>query len=156
MRGDGENLITLCGPRSVIASTAYVTTIPGVMADFGITDRTVPVLGVTTYLFGLAVGPLILAPLGETFGRRPVYAVTLFLFAVLLIPSAVAKNIATILATRFLAAFVGSVMLSNAPGTINDIATDETRALYVSVWIFGAVSGVSDEGRNHSLATTNP
>ncbi|KAI1152756.1 putative caffeine resistance protein [Nemania diffusa] len=125
----------------VIASTAYVTTIPGVMADFGITDRTVPVLGVTTYLFGLAVGPLILAPLGETFGRRPVYAVTLFLFAVLLIPSAVAKNIATILATRFLAAFVGSVMLSNAPGTINDIATDETRALYVSVWIFGAVSG---------------
>ncbi|TGJ85735.1 hypothetical protein E0Z10_g3033 [Xylaria hypoxylon] len=125
----------------VIASTAYVTTIPGVMAEFGIADRTIPVLGVTTYLFGLGVGPLLLAPLGEIFGRRPVYTITLFLFTITLIPSAVATNIATILATRFLAAFVGSVMLSNAPGTVNDIATNETRALYVSIWIFGAVSG---------------
>ncbi|KAK9413323.1 putative Major facilitator superfamily (MFS) profile domain-containing protein [Seiridium unicorne] len=127
----------------VMTSTAYVTTIPGVMSDFGIIDRTIPVLGVTTYLFGLGFGPLVIAALAETFGRRPLYAVSLFLFCILQIPSAVASNMATLLSTRFFSGFVGSVMLSNAPGTVNDIALNETRALYVSVLagkpVFGPV-----------------
>lgn len=113
------------------------------MATFGIENRIVPILGVTTYLLGLALGPLILAPLSEIYGRRPVYIVSLFLFAVFMVPGAMARNFATILVTRFFAAFAGSVVMAGAPGTLNDICDDETRTRYLSVWILGAVNGVS-------------
>ena len=126
-------------------STAYAPGIPGMMESFGIENRTIPILGVTTYLFGLALGPLVLAPLSEVYGRRPVYIVSLLLFSIFLIPSAMAQNFETILVTRFLAAFVGSVVMSGAPGTLNDICDDETRTRYLSIWILGAVNGVCDK-----------
>ncbi|PVH95138.1 MFS general substrate transporter [Periconia macrospinosa] len=125
----------------IMTSTAYAPGIPGMMDSFGIENKTVPILGVTTYLFGLALGPLVLAPLSEIYGRRPVYIVSLLLFSIFLIPSAIAQNLETILVTRFLAAFVGSVVMSGSPGTLNDICDDRTRTRYLSIWILGAVNG---------------
>ena len=55
----------------VLYSTSYTSAIPGIEAAFGISD-TEGVLGVTTYLLGMATGAVILAPLSEMFGRRPV------------------------------------------------------------------------------------
>ncbi|KAI3571176.1 major facilitator superfamily domain-containing protein [Fusarium oxysporum f. sp. albedinis] len=124
-----------------MASTAYAIGIPGMAKDFGTQDRTGLTLGVSTYLFGLSIGPLVLAPLSEMYGRRPVYIVSLFSFAILLIPSAVAPNLVTILITRFMAAFMGSVVMSSAPGTLNELADEETKTVYFSVWILGAVNG---------------
>ncbi|KAF1924997.1 MFS general substrate transporter [Didymella exigua CBS 183.55] len=125
----------------IMTSTAYSPGIPGMMDTFGIKNRTIPILGVTTYLFGLAFGPLVLAPLSEIYGRRPVYIVSLLLFSIFLVPSAMARNFETILVTRFFAAFVGSVVMSGAPGTLSDICDDETRTRYLSIWILGAVNG---------------
>lgn len=126
-----------------MTSTAYASGIPGMMEEFNIHNRTIMLLGVTTYLFGLALGPLLLAPFSDMFGRRPVYIVSLLMFSVFSIPSAVAQNIETILVTRFFAAFAGSVVMSGAPGTLNDICDDETRTRYMAIWILGAVNGVS-------------
>ncbi|KID93765.1 Major facilitator superfamily domain, general substrate transporter, partial [Metarhizium majus ARSEF 297] len=125
----------------IMASTAYAIGIPGMAKDFGIQNRTALTLGVSTYLFGLSLGPLVLAPISEMYGRRPVYIVSLFSFAILLIPSAVAPNLATILITRFMAAFMGSVVMSSAPGTLNELADEDTKTVYFSVWILGAVNG---------------
>ncbi|KAM0547566.1 hypothetical protein ACHAPJ_010310 [Fusarium lateritium] len=125
----------------IMASTAYAIGTPGMAKDFAIQDKTTLTLGVSTYLFGLSIGPLVLAPLSEMYGRRPVYIVSLFSFAILLIPSAVAPNLATILITRFMAAFMGSVVMSSAPGTLNELADEETKTMYFSVWILGAVNG---------------
>ncbi|KAK3074340.1 hypothetical protein LTR53_003330 [Teratosphaeriaceae sp. CCFEE 6253] len=50
----------------VLYSTSYTSAIPGMEATFGIND-TLGVLGVTTYLFGMATGAVILAPLSEMF-----------------------------------------------------------------------------------------
>ncbi|KAH7084969.1 major facilitator superfamily domain-containing protein [Paraphoma chrysanthemicola] len=125
----------------IMTSTAYSPGIPGMMKDFGIENKTIPILGVTTYLFGLALGPLVLAPLSEMYGRRPVYIVSLLMFSIFTIPSAVARNLETILVTRFFAAFAGSVVMSGAPGTLNDISDDSTRTKYISIWILGAVNG---------------
>ncbi|KAK1808734.1 hypothetical protein LTR12_016899 [Friedmanniomyces endolithicus] len=83
----------------VLYSTSYTSAIPGMEATFGV-GETVGVLGVTTYLFGMATGSVILAPLSEMFGRRPIYVVALALFVVFVIPCAVAENMATILVTR--------------------------------------------------------
>lgn len=71
------------------------------MEEFGIGSSTIITLGMTTYMTGLATGPLALAPMSELYGRRPVYLISLCLFLVFLLPACLAKNFATILVVRF-------------------------------------------------------
>lgn len=105
----------------VLYSTSYTSGIPGMMEEFHVSSKPVAVLGLTTYLLGLAAGSVVLAPLSEMYGRRPVYVIAMSVFTVLVIPCALAKNLATILTVRFFGAFAGSVTISNAPGSISDI-----------------------------------
>lgn len=65
----------------------------------------------------------------------------MFLFVVFVIPCAVAQNMATILVVRFLGAFCAAAMISNAPGTVNDIVDEDHRALAFSVWSIGPMNG---------------
>lgn len=124
----------------VLYSTSYTSAIPGMMSAFRISDN-VGILGVTTYLLGMATGAVILAPLSEMYGRRPIYIVALALFVISVIPCAVAKNIETILIFRFFGAFCAAAMISNAPGTVNDIVDEEYRALAFSIWSIGPMNG---------------
>ncbi|KAI7337383.1 MFS general substrate transporter [Hortaea werneckii] len=124
----------------VLYSTSYTSAIPGMERSFGAT-QTEGILGVTTYLLGMATGAVILAPLSEMFGRRPIYIIALGLFVVFVIPCAVATNMETILVTRFFGAFCAAAMISNAPGTVNDIVDDEHRALAFSIWSVGPMNG---------------
>lgn len=65
----------------------------------------------------------------------------MFLFVVFVIPCAVAQNMATILVFRFLGAFCAAAMISNAPGTVNDIVQEDNRALAFSIWSIGPMNG---------------
>lgn len=56
----------------VLYSTSYTSAIPGLIDAFGISNSE-GILGMTTYLIGMAAGSVILAPLSEMYGRRPVY-----------------------------------------------------------------------------------
>lgn len=85
---------------TVLYSTSYTSSMPGLMEEFG-TSTTVTTLGMTTYLLGLAAGSFVLAPASELFGRQKVYMVCLSIWAVLIIPSAVAHSFVTILVSRF-------------------------------------------------------
>ncbi|KAK3714466.1 hypothetical protein LTR37_007772 [Vermiconidia calcicola] len=124
----------------VLFSTSYTSAIPGIREDFGVSNSE-GILGVTTYLIGMAIGSVILAPLSEMYGRRPIYIAALGGFILFVIPCAVAKNIETILITRFLGAFCAAAMISNAPGTVNDIVDEEHRALAFSIWSIGPMNG---------------
>ncbi|KAK5168210.1 uncharacterized protein LTR77_006779 [Saxophila tyrrhenica] len=124
----------------VLFSTSYTSAIPGMEDAFGISNSE-GILGVTTYLIGMAVGSVILAPLSEMYGRRPIYIMALGGFVVFVIPCAVATNIQTILVTRFFGAFCAAAMISNAPGTVNDIVDEEHRALAFSIWSIGPMNG---------------
>lgn len=125
---------------TVLYSTSYTSAIPGMIQEFGLSESE-SILGVTTYLLGMASGSVVLAPLSEMYGRRPIYLVTMALFAIFVIPCAVAQNITTILVIRFLGAFCAAAMVSNAPGTVNDIVDEEHRALAFSVWSIGPMNG---------------
>jgi hypothetical protein len=127
----------------VMYSTSYTSGIPGIAHDFHITSATVPVLGITTYMVGLALGSVILAPLSEMYGRRPIYIVSMAMFGLLTIPCALAPKLEAILITRFFGAIAGSAMISNAPGTVNDIVLEKHRALAFSIWSLGPMNGVS-------------
>lgn len=128
----------------VMYSTSYTSGIPGIRSDFGIKSQTIPVLGITTYMIGLALGSVILAPLSEMYGRRPIYLVAMAMFGILTIPCALAPNLETILIARFFGAIAGSAMIGNSPGTVNDIVLEEHRAMAFSIWSIGPMNGVSD------------
>ena len=124
----------------VLFSTSYTSAIPGMKDAFGISDSE-GILGLTTYLIGMAVGSVVLAPLSEMYGRRPIYAVAVGLFILFVLPCALATNIETILVTRFFGAFCAAAMISNAPGSVNDIVAEEYRALAFSIWSIGPMNG---------------
>ncbi|KAI9822715.1 MAG: hypothetical protein M1826_000419 [Phylliscum demangeonii] len=83
----------------------------------------VATLGLSLFVLGLGLGPMVLAPLSEFYGRRPIYISALVFFLIWLIPSAVARNIETMLVARFLDGVAGSVFLSVAGGTVGDLFT---------------------------------
>lgn len=125
----------------VMYSTSYTSAIPGIMSSFGISNQTIPVLGITTYMIGLSLGSVVLAPLSEMYGRRPIYLVAMAMFCLLSLPCALAPNLEAILITRFFGAIAGSALISNSPGTVNDIVTEEYRAMAFSLWSIGPMNG---------------
>lgn len=125
----------------VMYSTSYTSGIPGMMETFGVRSKTLVILGITTYLCGLALGSLLLAPLSEMYGRRPVYLIAVAMFTILIIPCALSNNLPQILVMRFFGAIAGAAMISNAPGTVSDIVSDDYRALAFSIWSLGPMNG---------------
>lgn len=125
---------------SVLYSTSYTSGITLMAEEFG-QSRTIVTLGLTFYLFGLAIGSMFMAPLSEVYGRKPVCVICLAVFTVLIIPCALAKSVTALIIVRFIAAFFGSVMISTAPGMVADLVDDEHRALAISVWSIGPLNG---------------
>lgn len=125
----------------IVYSTSYTTGLSGMMKDFNITSEPLVTLGVTTYLLGLAVGSVILAPISEMYGRRPVYMISMLLFLILIIPCGIGNSLIEVLVVRFFGAVAGSVMIANAPGTVSDIVNDHYRALAFSIWSIGPLNG---------------
>jgi multidrug resistance protein len=125
----------------VLYSTSYTAAIGAMEKEFNVSSEAITTLGVTTYLLGLAVGSLILAPISETYGRKPVYTIAMFFFTVLIIPCARATSMTEIIVVRFFGAVAGSAMIANAPGTIGDIINDDYRATAFSIWCIGPMNG---------------
>ncbi|CAG9992133.1 unnamed protein product [Clonostachys byssicola] len=106
-------------------SSVYTTTYSQLSQEFAAT-RLVSATGLSTFVFGIAFGPLLSGPLSELFGRKRVYLVAWLTFIIFTISSAVAQNMSTLIATRFFAGFGGSTFLSVSGGTVGDIfAKDE-------------------------------
>lgn len=102
------------------ASSMYTLTYGQITTEFHV-SRVVATLGLSLFVMGLGLGPMILGPLSEFYGRRPVYVFSFGCFLVWLIPCAVAKNIGTELVSRFIDGIAGSAFLSVAGGTVGDM-----------------------------------
>ncbi|KKZ68044.1 hypothetical protein EMCG_06254 [[Emmonsia] crescens] len=102
------------------ASSLYTMTYAQIMEEFHC-SRIVATLGLSLFIFGLGVGPLVLAPLSEFYGRRIIYVTSFTFFLIWLIPCAVAQNIETMLVARFFTGISGSAFLSVAGGTVGDM-----------------------------------
>lgn len=89
-------------------------------AEFG-NSRIVSVLGLSMFVLGISLGPMLLGPLSEFYGRRPIYLVAWSAYVIWIIPQAVAPNIETMIVCRFLDGFAGSAFLTVAGGTVGDL-----------------------------------
>ncbi|CAG8058523.1 unnamed protein product [Penicillium salamii] len=121
-------------------TTIYTSAADGMQKEFEV-PPTIIVLGLTTNLFGIALGSVLLSSVSEIYGRRPLYLISVFLFGVFVLPVVLAKNVETILISRFFGGiFAGSIM-SNSPGSVTDVTDDRYRALAISCWSLGAMNG---------------
>ncbi|GKU04067.1 major facilitator superfamily transporter [Fusarium langsethiae] len=65
-------------------------------AEFG-NSREISVLGLSTFVLGIGLGPMFLGPMSEFYGRRPIYIVSWSMYLIWIIPQAVAPNIETVI-----------------------------------------------------------
>ncbi|KAK0625321.1 major facilitator superfamily domain-containing protein [Bombardia bombarda] len=124
----------------VLLSSIYTATIPGIQHEFD-ASQTIVTLGLTTYLFGLAGGTVVVAPMSELYGRRPVYLSCFAVFTLLIIPCGLATSVAELLVVRFFVALFGSATLANSPGSVVDIAHPDYLALCMLLWSIAPLNG---------------
>ncbi|KAG9205955.1 hypothetical protein G6514_006233 [Epicoccum nigrum] len=125
-----------------IGSAIYTPGLMSVMADFGVAQ--VPAtLGLTLYVAGYGLGPIIWSPLSEIpqIGRLWVYIGTLFVFCCFQLPTVYSVNFGMLLAFRFLTGFFGSPALATGGATIADMYRPQKQAYGLAVWGIGAVCG---------------
>jgi DHA1 family multidrug resistance protein-like MFS transporter len=92
-----------------IGSGIYTPGILTVMQEFHVSHVTAT-LGLTLFVAGHGLGPLLWSAMSEVpyIGRNPVYILILAVFVALQVPIALAGNLGTLLAFRFLTGCFGS------------------------------------------------
>ncbi|CAG8429347.1 unnamed protein product [Penicillium salamii] len=120
-------VIIICTATVCVTCTSsiYTTTYVQMDAEFN-TSRLVSTIGLSVFVLGISMGPLLTSPLSEWFGRKPIYLVAWSLFIVWNIPPAVARNIQTIIIARFFTGFTGGTFLAVAGGTVRDLFSDHS------------------------------
>ncbi|CAK7266411.1 hypothetical protein SEPCBS119000_002015 [Sporothrix epigloea] len=115
-----------------MSSAIYLNSEQGVMQTFGV-NETNAALGLSIFVLGYGVGPLIFSPLSEipAIGRNPVYAVTMILFVVVSLPASLAYgnlpggyssgNFGGFIMLRFLQGFFGSPCLASGAASLGDM-----------------------------------
>lgn len=116
-----------------LASSTYAGGINEVLSQFNV-GQEVATLGVSLFVLGFAVGPLIWAPLSEFVGRQAVFCVSYFSLAAFCAGAAGSQNIWTLIILRFFASAFGSSPLTNGGGVIADIFSADERGLATSLF----------------------
>ncbi|KAJ5118134.1 uncharacterized protein N7515_010357 [Penicillium bovifimosum] len=122
------------------ASSIYSTGQAEISEEFGVSIE-VATLGTSLLLFGLGLGPLIWAPLSELYGRKTAVLPPYFLAAIFSFATATAKDLQTIMITRFFTGFFGSAPVTNTGGVLSDIWTPEERGAAIVGYAMAVVGG---------------
>lgn len=125
-----------------IGSAIYSAGTETVVRDFGV-SQTQATLGLTLFVAGYGIGPMLWAPLSEIpqIGRNLIYIGTLIVFVGFQVPTALAVNFAMLLCFRFLTGFIGSPALATGGASIGDMFTPKKRAYAIGIWGVAAICG---------------
>jgi DHA1 family multidrug resistance protein-like MFS transporter len=123
-------------------SAIYTSSTEGIMKEFGVSTL-LATLGLSLYVLGYGIGPLIFSPLSEipVIGRNPVYIVTMFLFVIISIPTAFVNNFAGLVVLRFLQGFFGSPCLASGGASIGDMYSIMSLPYAMMAWVSAAYCG---------------
>lgn len=114
-------------------SSAYTGGIAQIQEQFGASTEVVT-LGVSFYVLGFGLGPLLWAPLSEVYGRQIIFFITYGILSAFNAGAAASQNIQTLLILRFFAGAFGSAVLSNAGGQIADMFIASQRGRALAIW----------------------
>ncbi|KAK5940942.1 hypothetical protein PMZ80_006219 [Knufia obscura] len=114
-------------------SSAYSGATRQIITEFQISQE-VATLGISLFVLGFAVGPLLWAPLSELYGRQILFSGTYMMLTIFNAGAAGANNAATLIVLRFLAGTFGSSPLTNAGGVIADMMQANERGIGMSIF----------------------
>ena len=127
-----------------LLSSVYAGGQDSIVPEFGIGGE-VFTLGVSLFVLGFALGPLLWAPLSELFGRQILFAITYGALTAFNAGAAASKNIQTLIILRFFAGAIGSSPLTGAVGVIADLFAAKERgpamSLFAAAPFLGPVLG---------------
>ncbi|KAE9369873.1 MFS general substrate transporter [Stipitochalara longipes BDJ] len=116
------------------ASSAYASGIEGVKRHFDVSGE-VATLGLSLFVLGFALGPLIWAPLSEVYGRKAIYVLSFMAYTAFSVAAAWSPNIQSLLVLRFFASAFGSSSMTNTGGVIADMFTKEQRGMATGLFV---------------------
>ncbi|SPO03496.1 probable fluconazole resistance protein [Cephalotrichum gorgonifer] len=125
---------------SAFASSVFSPTIPAIAAEFNVSS-TVATLGLTFFVLGFAFGPSFWAPLSELRGRRLPIVLAMFGFTIFSIAAAVAKDIQTVVISRFFAGLFGAGPLSVVAAVFADMFDNRTRGIAITIFSMTVFTG---------------
>ncbi|KAI0131958.1 major facilitator superfamily domain-containing protein [Xylariales sp. AK1849] len=122
------------------ASSSYSAGTGQIAAEFHVGNQ-VATLGTSLFLVGFGLGPLLWAPLSEVYGRRIAVLTPMFIAICFSFGTAVAKDLQTIMITRFFGAFFASAPVTNTGGVLGDLYTPEYRGIAMAGYALAVVGG---------------
>lgn len=114
-------------------SSAYSGGVEQILATFNVGEEVVT-LGISLFVLGFAIGPLLWAPMSELYGRQVLFIGTYAMLTAFNAGAAGSPNIQSLLILRFFAGAFGSSPLTNAGGVIADMFPASQRGLAMSVF----------------------
>lgn len=134
---------TACLGFSVTCGSSMITpSAPEIAERFNV-PRTVSILALSLFVLGLAVGPMIAAPISETYGRSVVYKVSAVAYMLFILGAGFSDSLASLLVCRFFAGTIGGPVLAVGAGTNADMYAAKNRAVASSFFIMMPVSNTS-------------
>ncbi|KAG2748702.1 MFS general substrate transporter [Suillus brevipes Sb2] len=132
--------LTCCVFAGITASSAssYSISYQSMMHDLNCTQLQATV-GLSMYVAGFGVVPLISSSFSEECGRRPLYIVSSVLFMLAEVMNALAPNIQLVIVSRTLQGVFGSTGASLVGGSIADIWQPHERGLPMSLFAFSSI-----------------
>lgn len=136
--------VIICLYTFVVYTTSaiYTTSEGGIMQRFGVSEIKAT-LGLSIYVLGYGIGPLIFSPLSEIplIGRNPVYIATMFMFVIISIPTAFAPDYPGLMVLRFLQGFFGSPCLASGGASLGDMYSLMALPYAMMSWVAAAYCG---------------
>jgi MFS family permease len=84
-------------------------------------SNTLAILTLSLFVFGLALGPMLAAPISETRGRSIIYKVSIPLYMLFILGGSFSNSFTGLLVCRLLAAMAGAPCLAVGAGTVADL-----------------------------------
>ncbi|OLN96442.1 Dityrosine transporter 1-like protein 1 [Colletotrichum chlorophyti] len=133
-------VVSWCGLLSPISSTAVLSALPEVAAEYN-TGGSIISLSNALYLVFMAISPCFWGPLSQVYGRKWTCAVTASLFLACSIGTALSPNVAAFFVFRMLTAFAGTSFLVTGPAVIGDLYHPTARATAMGWFLSGTLVG---------------
>lgn len=118
---------------TAFSSSAYSGCLRELVANFQ-ASTTLLTAGISLFVLGFALGPLLWAPLSEIYGRQIIFFVTFGFFTAFMGGATADSTLTTLLIMRFLGGSFGSSPFTNAGGVIADIFPANERGAAMGIF----------------------
>lgn len=147
--------ITILSAISTLAvafvSSAFSGGLPYIIEEFHVSTE-LSILGISLFVVGFGVGPLLWAPASEFYGRQVLYFFTYMALVAFNAGTAGVMNFPGMVVLRFFAGAFGSSPLTNSGGVIADMFSQQERGFATAIFAAAPFMGPSLGEYDEALA----